>query len=362
MGSNQKGIGGFRSGLSLTRPRSPGAADSAILDERHPPYSSQASGAPQNHQLNQSHTITNIGNYSNDPRAVRIGAAVTTQPTSIVAHSPVHQPNGYNQIISLLPEGPTPTFNPRAVCPALLAFDGPPAASSDFWPFEDSELCEILTIIRRACASHGLGVHKVSEDNNGFQRYETFRLKSTLHDFALNESYRLEEALKIRNSVERLTAQCCPSTLLFVIIPTHSLALSSEVRRICDIDLGIHSVFLSASSVGRLMRQVDQQTYPDPQRSLLFSVELHKLKLRLGSFHRTVGDSSLDVFVGSMLVGMSTNKSSGYPTMTSVVASCEGSFTRYPASVRMQLIYDEETSDGCVSIYDVIIDASNRFR
>ena len=79
------------------------------------------------------------------------------------------------------------------------------------------------------------------------------RLKSILHGFALNESYRLEEELKIRNSVEHLALQCCPSTLLFVFIPTHSLVLSSEVRQTCDIDLGIHSVFLRSSSAGRLM-------------------------------------------------------------------------------------------------------------
>ena len=224
----------------------------------------------------------------------------------------------------------------------LIKSPGDPTSKDDMDP-SDSSLGAAGNALYKACAAR---CPKFFQDSAGETKlsFEVLRSQRPILDVAKDRQFRVEVMREIKDSIERLLSvavHSCP--VLFAFLPEHENAFLSEMRRLCDIELGIRSVFLKRSSIQKALAR------PSPSDSSHFTMAAHKLSMRLGGTDHDVDSDTLRVFKGAMLVGMDIRKSTGYPSIVSVVASCEDSFAYYPASLRIQPSEDEEGNPENVS-------------
>ena len=123
-----------------------------------------------------------------------------------------------------------------------------------------------------------------------------------------------------------------PSFML-VILSRRDNYIYPGIKRICDVELGIHTIHMLSNKVLTDSRKQDQY----------FSNVALKVNTKLGGINHKLDDDSLQWLTMSttMLVGMDVTHPGpgsieGTPSIAAVVASVDSNFSQFPASLRCQ--------------------------
>ncbi|KAG8214738.1 hypothetical protein J3R82DRAFT_9827 [Butyriboletus roseoflavus] len=132
--------------------------------------------------------------------------------------------------------------------------------------------------------------------------------------------------VKIREQAQR------PSFVL-VLLSKRDNYIYPGIKRICDVELGIHTIHMLSNKVLTDPRKQDQY----------FSNVALKVNTKLGGINHKIDDRSLQWLTKTktMLVGMDVTHPGpgsieGTPSIAAVVASVDGNFAQFPASMRCQ--------------------------
>ena len=144
---------------------------------------------------------------------------------------------------------------------------------------------------------------------------------------------RQQSLARIRSAIrEKQTRSGSPSFML-VILSKRDNYIYPGIKRICDVELGIHTVHMLANKVLTDTRKQDQY----------FSNVALKVNTKLGGINHKVDERSLQWLTKTktMLVGMDVTHPGpgsieGTPSIAAVVASVDGHFAQFPASLRCQ--------------------------
>jgi hypothetical protein len=135
---------------------------------------------------------------------------------------------------------------------------------------------------------------------------------------------------KIKEAINSLGA---PPRLILAFLPTEEANLYQGFKRLCDIELGIASVCVLRSKVETQKNRIQY-----------FANVAQKVNTKLGGINHSLDPTHTEWLANTMLVGMDVThppaalvkKISGLPSIAAVVASCDDTFMRYPASLRLQ--------------------------
>ena len=238
----------------------------------------------------------------------------------------------------------TTVFN--VIKPIVLLINSPSnPTSKDITEPSDSSLVAAGNALYKACAAKcptffqdPAGAGKIS--------FEVLNLQRSTLDVAEDRQFCVEVKREIQERIWRIrfNALNAPGVhnlyldhILFAFFPEHDNIFLSEMRRLCDMELGIRSVFLERSSIQEAL------ACPCPSDSSHFTLAAHQLSMIMGGTDRDIASDTLRIFKDTMLVGLYIRESAGYPSIVSVVASFEESFTNYPASLRVLPIKDEDS-------------------
>ena len=144
---------------------------------------------------------------------------------------------------------------------------------------------------------------------------------------------RQQSLAQLRSTIrENQTRRGNPSFML-VILSRRDNYIYPGIKRICDVELGIHTIHMLSNKVLTDSRKQDQY----------FSNVALKVNTKLGGTNHKLDERSLQWLTKTktMLVGMDVThpgpgSTDGTPSIAAVVASVDSNFAQFPASLRCQ--------------------------
>ena len=148
-----------------------------------------------------------------------------------------------------------------------------------------------------------------------------------------NDPGRQQSLAQIRTTIRENQARRGTPSFMLVILSRRDNYIYPGIKRICDVELGIHTVHMLSNKV---------LTDPKKQDQYFSNVAL-KVNTKLGGVNHKVDDRSLQWLTKTktMLVGMDVTHPGpgsidGTPSIAAVVASVDGNFAQFPASLKCQ--------------------------
>ncbi|KAG8214739.1 argonaute-like protein [Butyriboletus roseoflavus] len=148
-----------------------------------------------------------------------------------------------------------------------------------------------------------------------------------------NDPDRQESLGRIRSTIRDNQAQHGTPSFVLVLLSKRDSYIYPGIKRICDVELGIHTIHMLSNKVLTDPRRQDQY----------FSNVALKVNTKLGGINHKIDDWSLQWLTKTktMLVGMDVTHPGpgsieGTPSIAAVVASVDGNFAQFPASMRCQ--------------------------
>ncbi|KZT65518.1 Piwi-domain-containing protein [Daedalea quercina L-15889] len=171
-----------------------------------------------------------------------------------------------------------------------------------------------------------------------------------------DDRYRTSAIQVIRTSLAghvRSTAQ--PPKLVLVLLADEDSRIYCGLKRICDMELGVHTVGM----------QPDKATKPKGQGMYFGNVAL-KVNMKLGGMNHVLDAASTkwlrdSMLKNTMLVGIdvthgSTGSKAGSPSLAAIVASVDSDFTNYPAELRIQRpAENKESKEVVADLKDMVV-------
>ncbi|KAG2119355.1 Piwi domain-containing protein [Suillus clintonianus] len=147
----------------------------------------------------------------------------------------------------------------------------------------------------------------------------------------------------IRQKIKENVIERGKPTFILVILSRRDNYIYPGIKRICDVELGVHTIHMLADKVvGRDPNKQDQY----------FSNVALKLNTKLGGINHVLDAESLGWLTKAktMVVGMDVTHPGpgsieGTPSIAAVVASVDSSFVQFPASLRCQETKKEMITD-----------------
>jgi hypothetical protein len=137
----------------------------------------------------------------------------------------------------------------------------------------------------------------------------------------------------IRQNIKRQISQKGKPTFILVILSRRDNYIYPGIKRICDVELGVHTLHMLTDKVLRDRNKQDQY----------FSNVALKLNTKLGGINHMLDAESMKWWTKAktMVVGMDVTHPGpgsveGTPSIAAVVASADSSFVQFPASLRCQ--------------------------
>jgi eukaryotic translation initiation factor 2C len=289
-------------------------------------------------------------------------SALTAEARALIISRQAYRPLGVEQIAPLLKAfgielgSELLPIRGRVLAPPIVAYpSGNPIISNGAWSNRDSrfshsvdiENCAVLVIntdspgdfsdppdtgftnalvaLRTACLARGMRMRPDVLPRSAFMRMEL----QDLNAMGSSTSNRLHTMKQVEDAVKGLIGTR-RTPVLFIFLSTHHKRLYSEIKRICDIQIGVPTICVSSANVKQAV--IDGAS----DRSCLFSGLAHKANVKLGGINHRIDGGGLKLLDASMLVGLSVNVCAGQPTVTSIVATPDDTFANYPASIRIQ--------------------------
>ncbi|KAH0832181.1 Piwi-domain-containing protein [Lanmaoa asiatica] len=144
---------------------------------------------------------------------------------------------------------------------------------------------------------------------------------------------RLQSLNSIRSAIRENQARRGTPSFMLVILSKRDNYIYPGIKRICDVELGIHTIHMLSNKVLTEPRKQDQY----------FSNVALKVNTKLGGINHKIDDKSLQWLTKTktMLVGMDVTHPGpgsieGTPSIAAVVASVDSNFAQFPASLRCQ--------------------------
>ena len=144
---------------------------------------------------------------------------------------------------------------------------------------------------------------------------------------------RQQSLAQIRTTIRTNQAQRGTPSFVLVILTKRDNYIYPGIKRICDVELGIHTIHMLSHKV---------LTDPKKQDQYFSNVAL-KVNTKLGGINHKIDDRSLQWLTKAktMLVGMDVTHPGpgsieGTPSIAAVVASVDSDFVQFPASLRCQ--------------------------
>ena len=153
-----------------------------------------------------------------------------------------------------------------------------------------------------------------------------------------DDRYRTSAIQTIRNAltthVNSVPASQRPQ-LVLVLLADEDSRVYCGLKRICDMELGVHTVGMQPSKATNAKGQ-----------GMYFGNVALKLNMKLGGMNHVLDDASMrwlrqEMLRDTMLVGIDVTHAgmgskAGSPSLATIVASVDHNFTNYPADLRMQ--------------------------
>ncbi|KAG2129584.1 Piwi domain-containing protein [Suillus clintonianus] len=146
----------------------------------------------------------------------------------------------------------------------------------------------------------------------------------------------------IRQNIKRHIAEKGKPTFILVILSRRDNYIYPGIKRICDVELGVHTLHMLTDKVLKDRNKQDQY----------FSNVALKLNTKLGGINHMLDPESMKWWTKSktMVVGMDVTHPGpgsveGTPSIAAVVASADSSFVQFPASLRCQETKKEMITD-----------------
>ncbi|KAG2037118.1 Piwi domain-containing protein [Suillus americanus] len=146
----------------------------------------------------------------------------------------------------------------------------------------------------------------------------------------------------IRQNIKRQISQKGKPTFILVILSRRDNYIYPGIKRICDVELGVHTLHMLTDKVLRDRNKQDQY----------FSNVALKLNTKLGGINHMLDAESMKWWTKAktMVVGMDVTHPGpgsveGTPSIAAVVASADSSFVQFPASLRCQETKKEMITD-----------------
>jgi eukaryotic translation initiation factor 2C len=137
----------------------------------------------------------------------------------------------------------------------------------------------------------------------------------------------------IRQNIQRHISEKGKPTFILVLLSRRDNYIYPGIKRICDVELGVHTVHMLTDKVLRDPNKQDQY----------FSNVALKLNTKLGGTNHMLDAESLKWLLKAktMMVGMDVTHPGpgsieGTPSIAAVVASVDDTFVQFPASLRCQ--------------------------
>jgi hypothetical protein len=137
----------------------------------------------------------------------------------------------------------------------------------------------------------------------------------------------------IRQTIKRHISQKGKPTFILVILSRRDNYIYPGIKRICDVEQGVHTLHMLTDKVLRDRNKQDQY----------FSNVALKLNTKLGGINHMLDSESMKWWTKAktMVVGMDVTHPGpgsieGTPSIAAVVASADSSFVQFPASLRCQ--------------------------
>ncbi|KAF8558356.1 Piwi-domain-containing protein, partial [Imleria badia] len=157
-----------------------------------------------------------------------------------------------------------------------------------------------------------------------------------------NDPGRQQSLNVLRSTIRENQARRGSPSFMLVILSKRDNYIYPGIKRICDVELGIHTVHMLSNKVLTDPRKQDQY----------FSNVALKVNTKLGGVNHKLDDKSLQWLTKTktMLVGMDVThpgpgSTDGTPSIAAVVASVDGNFAQFPASLRCQESRKEMITD-----------------
>ena len=148
-----------------------------------------------------------------------------------------------------------------------------------------------------------------------------------------NDAGRQQALAQIRSSIRNSQAQRGNPSFMLVILSRRDNYIYPGIKRICDVELGIHTIHMLSNKVLTESKRQDQY----------FSNVALKVNTKLGGINHKLDDRSLQWLTKTrtMVVGMDVTHPGpgsidGTPSIAAVVASVDSNFAQFPASLRCQ--------------------------
>ncbi|KAF8133993.1 Piwi domain-containing protein [Boletus edulis] len=146
----------------------------------------------------------------------------------------------------------------------------------------------------------------------------------------------------IRSTIRDNQARLGTPSFMLVILSKRDNYIYPGIKRICDVELGIHTIHMLANKVLADPRKQDQY----------FSNVALKVNTKLGGVNHKVDDGNMKWLTKTktMLVGIDVTHPEpgsieGTPSIAAVVASVDNNFAQFPASLRCQKPKKEMVTD-----------------
>ncbi|KAL5522335.1 hypothetical protein ACEPAF_2192 [Sanghuangporus sanghuang] len=208
----------------------------------------------------------------------------------------------------------------------------------DFRDQTDPELRSVVTGFLTKCRNSGMQVEEGLPPLR-FIRLPRANQRDRLRIEAINE---IEKQLKTLPS---------PPNLVLVFMTGRDPDIYPGLKKLCDMKLGIQTVCM-------LMPKVKKERGQDQY----FSNIALKVNTKLGGVNHQIHPDSLRWLKNTMLVGMDVTHPAvgcvkGTPSIAAVVASCDGNFMHYPASLRLQ----EHRKEMITDVKEMMIERLNEY-
>ena len=144
---------------------------------------------------------------------------------------------------------------------------------------------------------------------------------------------RQQSLARIKKTIRDNQGQQRKPSFMLVILSRRDNFIYPGIKRICDVELGIHTIHMLSNKVLTDPRKQDQY----------FSNVALKVNTKLGGVNHKIDERSLQWLTKTkvMLVGMDVTHPGpgsidGTPSIAAVVASVDNNFAQFPASMRCQ--------------------------
>jgi len=148
-----------------------------------------------------------------------------------------------------------------------------------------------------------------------------------------NDPSRQQALNDIRQNISRRISEKGKPTFILVILSHRDNYIYPGIKRICDVELGVHTIHMLTQKVLCDANKQDQY----------FSNVALKLNTKLGGINHMLDQESLKWLLKgkTMIVGMDVTHPGpgsieGTPSIAAVVASIDDTFVQFPASLRCQ--------------------------